>query len=101
MIPTDDKIPMRAQLIIIGDIAFYGVACELYNEIGVLCKEASPFRHTIIATHIGAKSVGYVLDDSSKGHKVFQSFGQVREGESNKLVVDGMLSMFKKAFKEC
>ncbi len=95
MIPVDEKVPMRAQLAMIGDVAYYGVACELYNEIGVLCKENSPLKNTVITTHIGAKSVGYVLDDDSKGHKVFQSFGQVREGESNGLVLNGMLNMFK------
>ena len=100
MIPTDEKVPMRTQLVVIGDIAFYGVACELYNEIGQLCKAASPLRHTIVTTHIGDKGVGYVLDDASKGHKVFQSFGRVREGESNDLVVNGMLEMFGKAFGE-
>jgi hypothetical protein len=98
MIPTDEKVPMRAQLIVLGDVAFYGVACELYNEIGLLCKTASPLNHTIITTHIGDKGVGYVLDDDSKDHKVFQSFGRVREGKSNQLIVDGMLEMFNRLY---
>ncbi len=100
MIPIEDKVPMWSQLIILGDVAFFGVACELYNEIGLLCKEASPLKHTIIATHIGAKKVGYVLDNASKDHKVFQSFGQVRAGRSNELIVNGMLEMFKKFFSK-
>ncbi len=100
MIPTDEKVPMRAQLIIFDDVAFFGVACELYNEIAMLCKEVSPIKKLVVTTHIGYPSVGYVLDDASKGHKVFQSFGLVREGESNALVVDGMMSMFDKAFYE-
>lgn len=98
MIPVDETVPMRAQLIVFGDVAFYGVACELYNEIGVLCKEASPLKKTIVTTHIGFPSVGYVLDDDSKGHKVFQSFGRVREGENNAIVVNGMLDMFDQIF---
>lgn len=97
MIPVDEKVPMKAQLVLFGDVAFYGVACELYNEIGVLCKEASPYRKTVVATHVGSPSAGYVLDDASKGRKVFQAFGQVREGESNAIVVNGMLDMFDKA----
>lgn len=100
MIPTGGTVPMPIQLLVIGDVAFYGVACELYNEIGVLCKEASPMKHTVITTHIGEKNVGYVLDDASKGHKVFQSFGRIMEGRSNKLVVDGMLEMFRKVLQE-
>lgn len=94
MIPTDERVPMRAQLVVLGDVAFYGVACELYNEIGLECKAASPLKHTMVTTHIGDKGVGYVLDDASKGHKVFQSYGRIREGESNALVVSGMLKMF-------
>lgn len=97
MIPSDEKVPMKAQLVLLGDIAIYGVACELYNEIAVLCKEASPFKHTMIATHIGTPSVGYVLDDASKDKKVFQSFGAVRPGQSNGIVVNGMLDMFEEA----
>lgn len=97
MIPTDEKIPMRAQLILFGDIAFFGVGCELYNEIALLCKQVSPFKNLVIATHIGAENIGYVLDDNSKGRKVFQSYGNVREGCSNAIVVDGMLKLFDKA----
>ena len=97
MIPLDEKAPMKAQLILLGDIAIYGVASELYNEIAVMCKEASPFKNTMITTHIGNPSVGYLLDNASKGHKVFQSFGLVREGENDEIVVGGMLDMFNKA----
>lgn len=99
-IPTGGTVPMPVQLLIIGDVAFYGVACELYNEIGVLCKEASPVKHTVISTHICAKNVGYVLDDASKGHKVFQSYGRILEGQSNGLVVNGMLDMFRKVYED-
>ncbi len=97
MIPTGETTPMKAQLVILGDIAIYGVACELYNEIGMLCKEASPFKKTIVTTHIGDPAVGYILDDSSAGHKVFQSFGLVGAGHNNEIVVEGMLKMFDKA----
>lgn len=100
MIPVEEKVPMWAQLVILGDVAFFGTACELYNEIGLLCKEESPLKHTIITNHIGAEKVGYVLDNSSKDHKVFQSFGQVRAGRSNEIIVNGMLEMFKRAFEK-
>lgn len=99
-IPTGGTVPMPVQLLVIGDVAFYGVACELYNEIGVLCKEASPMKHTVVATHICEKNVGYVLDDDSKGHKVFQSYGRILEGQSNALVVNGMLDMFRNVYEQ-
>ena len=100
MIPTPEvKAPMKAQLILLGDLAVYGVACELYNDIAMLCKEASPFKHTMIATHIGNPAVGYILDDNSVGHKVFQSFGLVPAGCNNGIVVNGMLKMFDEALE--
>ncbi len=99
MIPTDEKVPLRTQLVLLGDqVAFYGMNCELYNEIAVLLKEASPCPHTIVATHTDY-SIGYVLDDDSKGRKVFQSFGRVREGESNGLIKEGMLKLFEEVQK--
>ena len=97
MIPTDEQIPARTQLIIVGDTAFYGFNAELYNEIGVLCKEVSPFKHTIVTTHTGV-SVGYILDDASKDHKVFQYFGNIHHGESNKIVTDGMMALFNRYY---
>ncbi len=97
MIPTDDEIPARTQLIVVGDTAFYGFNAELYNEIGVLCKEMSPFKHTIVTTHTGV-NVGYILDDASKDHKVFQYFGNIHHGESNKIVTDGMMALFNRYY---
>ncbi len=97
MIPTDDEIPARTQLVVVGDTAFYGFNAELYNEIGVLCKEVSPFKHTIVTTHTGV-SVGYILDDASKDHKVFQYFGNIHHGESNKIVTDGMMALFNRYY---
>ena len=97
MIPSDELAPMKAQLILFGDVAYYGVACELYNDIAMLCKEASPYKHLVITTHIGTPQVGYILDDAMVGRKVFQSFGLVPAGRNNAIVVDGMLKMFDEA----
>lgn len=97
MIPVEEKVPCRSQLVLFDDVAFYGVAGEVYNEIAMLCKEASPYKNTMITTHIGAHPVGYILDDASRDHKVFQSFGAVRPGENNGILVKGMLDMFEKA----
>ncbi|MBR2668897.1 MAG: hypothetical protein IKE36_03765 [Solobacterium sp.] len=100
MEPTDEKVPMKAQLILMGDVAFYGIACELYNEISKVCKDASPFKHLMITTHVGTPSAGYILDNGSVGHKVFQSFGLVGAGGNDEIVRDGMLKMFEKALNE-
>ncbi len=99
MIPVEETVPLRTQLVLFGDqVAFYGMNCELYNEIAVLLKEASPYPHTIVATHTD-NSIGYVLDDDSKGRKVFQSFGRVMEGESNGRIKEGMLKLFEEVNK--
>ena len=93
MLLSDKKAPMKARLILLGDVLYYGVACELYNEIAMLCKQASPYNNTVITTHIGDPSVGYILDDHSVTHKVFQSFSLVPAGCNNGIVVHGMLEM--------
>ena len=86
--------PARAQALLFGDVAFYGVGCEMYNEIGCLCKEESPFKHTVIVTLIGTPHVGYLLDNASTGKKVFQSYGLVKEGHNNEIVLEGMQTLF-------
>lgn len=100
MIPSQEHAPMKVQLILLGDVLYYGMGCELYNEIAVLCKQASPFKHTVITTHIGTPSVGYVLDDDSVTHRVFQSFGLVPAGCNNGIVVNGMCSLIDQLLEQ-
>ncbi|MCD7862760.1 MAG: hypothetical protein LUG61_04435 [Lachnospiraceae bacterium] len=100
MVPCEEEAPMKAQLILLGDIAIWGIAAELYNEIGVKCKEISPYKNTMIVTHIGEPGVGYLLDDASTGHKVFQSYGKVREGRNDEIITTAMLDMFEKALQK-
>ena len=100
MIPSQERAPMKVQLILLGDVLYYGMGCELYNEIAVLCKQASPFKHTVITTHIGTPSVGYVLDDNSVAHRVFQSFGLVPAGCNNGIVVNGMCSLIDQLLEQ-
>ena len=73
---------------------------ELYNEISKVCKDASPFKHLMITTHVGTPRAGYILVNGSVGHKLFQSFGLVGAGGNDEIVRDGMLKMFEKALNE-
>ena len=99
MEPSGKIIPGRTQLFVIGDTAFYGFNAELYNEIGMLCKQESPFKHTIVTTHTHY-TIGYILDDASKDHKVFQYFGNILHGGSNKIVLDGMKELFSRYYND-
>jgi len=90
-------VPLHMQLAILGDVAFVGEAAEPYCRIGWKCKEASPFRNTVIVTHTDSRKAGYILDDDSKDHKVFQSYAKVHPGNNDEKIVNGMLEMFDKA----
>ena len=86
--------PALAQVVTFGDIAYFGLGAELYNEIGMMCKKASPYAHTMIVTYTGTPWVGYLLDNASTGKKVFQSYGMIKEGQNDQIVVGGMLDLF-------
>jgi neutral ceramidase len=43
----------------VGDIAFVGLGGEVFNEIGLAIKKASPFPHTFVFTHCNG-AAGYV-----------------------------------------
>ncbi|MCD7818617.1 MAG: hypothetical protein LUH07_06155 [Lachnospiraceae bacterium] len=94
---TGKKIPSRMQLFLLGDVAIVTSEAELYNEIGTLLKENSPMKNTFVVTHASGlgNRVGYVQDDSSATHPVFQHFGSVRPGNCNSIVLKGMKKLFQ------
>lgn len=99
MIP-DKTVELRMQLAILGDTAFVGAAAEPYCKIGFKCKKASPFKNTVIVTHTDSRKAGYILDDDSADHKVFQSYARVYPGNNDSKIVDGMLRMFDDALNQ-
>jgi neutral ceramidase len=99
MIPSG-TVDLLMQLAILGDMAFVGEAAEPYCRIGYKCKQASPFRNTVVVTHTDGRKAGYILDDESKDHKVFQSFAKVRPGDNDNRIVKGMLDMFDDALNK-
>ncbi len=96
MIP-DGKVPLKMQMAILGDVAFIGVAAELYCEIGMKLKEASPFKNTVVITHTDRDTADYVLSDASAHHTVFQSFAPVRPGNNDTPILQGANKMFEEA----
>ncbi len=99
MIP-EGTVDLRMQLAILGDTAFVGQAAEPYCMIGYKCKEASPFKNTVVVTHTDGRKAGYILDDASADHKVFQSYAKVRPGNNDDKIVKGMLDMFEDAMNK-
>jgi hypothetical protein len=61
---TNAALPFTITVARMGDIAFVGLGGEVFNEIGLAIKSASPFRHTFILTHCNG-AAGYVPTRSS------------------------------------
>ena len=92
----ENPVSMEMWLFVVGNIALIFTDGEMYAEIGTDMKNASPYRNTMIVTHIGAGRTGYILDKTSTHHKVFQAFGKVKPGASDDIIVDGVKELFRK-----
>ncbi|MGN0998819.1 MAG: hypothetical protein ACI4PO_04635 [Faecousia sp.] len=101
-VPNGEKIPCDMQLFILGDVAIVTACAELYNEIGTLLKEKSPYRKTFVITNTSGRnpSAGYIQDDASANHRTFQHFGRVLSGNCNEIVANGMEQMFGQVLTE-
>lgn len=86
--------PMPMQLLKLGNVAFVGIPNEIYAEIGRDLKAASPIKNTVIVTHTDSRCIGYIADKSSAHHNVFQSFGPVKPGACDEIILQGMLELF-------
>ena len=101
-VPCGEKVTMGMQLVTIGSVAYVAMNSEPFNEIGLLCKEKSPFKNTVLITcsDIGPCS-SYLVDDDSAKLPLFQNVNnRVLAGNSNTIVSYGMLSLFKKIFNQ-
>jgi hypothetical protein len=93
-VPDEEHtVPLYLQEMVLGDIAFVGVAAELYALIGKACKEISPYRKTMIITHVGPNA-GYVIDKTSVSHQCFEQFGPIRAGACDEVIAEGVRSLF-------
>ncbi len=91
----DHPVELKLQLILLGDIAIVGMNGEIYNQIGMEIKKASPYRKTFILTHTDKEKTGYILDKASRGKKVFQAYRRVKPGAADEVIVKNTLEMFK------
>ncbi|MCD7820325.1 MAG: hypothetical protein LUH07_14965, partial [Lachnospiraceae bacterium] len=94
MLPSE-PVEMKMWLAVLGDSAWIGVAGEPYSTIGMKCKAAAPMKNTVMLLHVDdACGAGYILDDASADHRVFQSFSRVKPGHVDQAIVDGALELF-------
>lgn len=87
-----NKVEVRLSVIRIGTLVFAGVNGEVFNQIGVEVKEASPFSQTFFITHCNG-SCGYLVTDRAipeGGYEVRVS--RVQSGAESS-VIDGLTSM--------
>lgn len=95
-LPIDDPehpVPLFVQEAILGDVAIVGIAAEIYALIGKACKEISPYKKTIIVTHV-ERSVGYIIDKTSVEHYCFEQFGRIKAGVCDEIIADGVRELF-------
>lgn len=93
ILTPEKKIPLYVQNAVLGDVAFVGIAAEIYALIGKACKEVSPYRKTMIVTHVD-RSIGYIIDKTSVEHKCFEQFGPVQAGVCDELIAEGVRELF-------
>ena len=89
---------MQMQVSILGDVAWVGASGELYAEIGMKLKKASPFKNTVVVTHTHADAMfngGYIISDSAADHDVFQFYSsETHPGRNDERIMNNMLDMF-------
>lgn len=99
MIPCG-TVELRMQLVILGHVAFVGMAGEPYVSIGEKMKAASPMKNTVIIAPTSRDSAEFIVSDDSADHDCFQAFSRVYPGNNDTPIVNGMLKMFDEALNQ-
>ena len=89
----DSTVPLYVQEMVLGDVAVVGVAAEIYALIGKYCREASPYKKTMVITHVD-RSNGYIIDATSVDHQCFEQFGKIRAGACDEVIAEGVRELF-------
>ncbi len=56
-------LPVRMRAVRVGDWAVFAVSAEMFVEIGLAIKEASPFKTTFVSTVSMGTTIGYICSD--------------------------------------
>ena len=86
---------MEIKILQLGDVAWVGVPCEIYSEIGRDMKAASPCPNTVVVTHTNTNYHSYIPDKTAADHHTFQSYGAAKPGACDEYIVKGMVELFK------
>jgi len=91
-------VDIRLGLVMIDDIAFGAVNGEVYNEIAQRLKRESRYARTMMVTVTnGMARSGYIPDDSSFGHYVFEVVSsRLQPGCAESAIVNGLLDLMPK-----
>ena len=66
-------MPIRLSMLRLGDTVIGGVDGEVFTEIGLRFKRASPYKHSIMATLTnGFGPSGYIASDAASGYATFE-----------------------------
>ncbi len=86
---------MEIRILQLGEVAWVGVPCEIYSEIGRDMKAASPCPNTVVVTHTNTNYHSYIPDKTAADHHTFQSYGAAKPGACDEYIVNGMVELFK------
>lgn len=91
----EHPVKMYIHLVKLGDVALIMTNGEMYAELGAAIKKASPMEKTVVVTYSTEKSTSYILDRSSKHHRVFQSFSATIPGSADDIILDAVQKLFR------
>jgi neutral ceramidase len=90
----DNPVELKLRLLLLGDVALFGIGGMPYNELGVLCKDKSPFENTVVVTNV-CRSAGYIINNTNAHKRPFTYFGRIKPGHCDEIVINGMLKLFE------
>jgi neutral ceramidase len=92
-----DSVTIRIGVLLLGDIALGTVNGEVYNPIATQFIKESPYARTMMVTIAnGSATTGYIPDDASFGHQVFEVlYSRLKPGYAERGIIDGILDLME------
>ena len=102
-IDPDHNSTLNMEVVMIGEIAYVMLGCELFCQIGRDIKKALPAEHTVVVTHIpgyvGANphQIGYIVDKSSAGSPNSKLYRNLIPGGYDDMIVEEAVKLYNEA----
>ena len=95
-----DAVPIRLSMLRLGDTIIGGVDGEVFTEIGLRFKRASPAKHSILATLTnGFGPSGYIASNAASGYATFEVLSsKLTPGYAETAIVDGLLDLIEEIY---